>query len=87
MSGTVLVAASPGTVRIAELSRRFPLAAVRRGTAQANAEFVRGLEAQTRAAESRVGGDPRLKLAHECLAQGRYARLFRLLQESWNRFR
>jgi hypothetical protein len=60
---------------------------VERGSVRADAEFVRGLEAQMRAAESRAAADPHLQMARDCLSRGRYARLFRLLQESWNRSR
>ena len=55
------------------------------GSATTDGEFVSGLKAQMRAAEVRAAGDPHFKLAQECLSQGRYSRLFRLLQESWNR--
>jgi hypothetical protein len=58
--------------------------AVLRGAVCADVEFVRDLEAQVRKAESRAAGDLHLKLAQDCLSQGRYSRLFRLLQESWN---
>jgi hypothetical protein len=57
--------------------------AVLGGTARPEASFVRSLELQLQ--QTRATADPHLKLAHECLDLGHYSRLFRLLQESWNR--
>jgi hypothetical protein len=54
------------------------------GTVQADAGFVRGLENEFERAKSLAAGDPHLRLAEECAREGRYSRLFRLLQESWN---
>jgi hypothetical protein len=57
---------------------------VQGGQVSADPAFVAALEQQLREAERKVGQSPFLRVASECWKARRYARLFRLLQESWN---